>query len=281
MDEFHYYADRDRGVAWQVPLLTLPQARFLLMSATLGDVDFFAEALTRLNGRPTAIVKSVERPVPLEFAYSQIPLSQTLEKLVAEGKAPVYVVNFTQKDAADSAQDFTSLNLCTREEKNAVAEAIKGFRFTSPYGPELRSGSGRASASITPGCCRSTACSSSSSRSAACSRSSAAPTPSASGINVPIRTVLFTRLCKYDGQKTAVLSARDFHQIAGRAGRKGFDDVGFVVAQAPEHVIENLKLDDKAQGREEVREAQAARAATSRTGTCRPSSGSSPPRPSG
>ena len=72
------------------------------------------------------------------------------------------------------------------------------------------------------------------------------------GINVPIRTVLFSRLCKFDGQKTAVLSARDFHQIAGRAGRKGFDDRGFVVAQAPEHFIENLKLDEKAKDGKKV-----------------------------
>jgi len=252
MDEFHWYADRDRGVAWQVPLLTLPQARFLLMSATLGDMAFFAEALTRLNGRPTATVKSGERPVPLEYAYSQIPLSQTLEKLVAEGKAPVYVVNFTQKDAADSAQDFTSLNLCTREEKNAVAEAIKGFRFTSPHGPDVRKwlkqGIGVHHAGLLPkyrvlveqlaqrGLLR-----------VICGTDTLGV-----GINVPIRTVLFTRLCKFDGQKTAVLSARDFHQIAGRAGRKGFDDRGFVVAQAPEHFIENLKLDDKAKGGKKV-----------------------------
>src|SRR6185295_8171579 len=65
------------------------------------------------------------------------------------------------------------------------------------------------------------------------------------GINVPIRTVLFTRLCKFDGQKTGILSARDFHQIGGRAGRKGFDDMGWVVAQAPEHAVENLKLEEK------------------------------------
>jgi superfamily II RNA helicase len=252
MDEFHWYADRDRGVAWQVPLLALPQARFLLMSATLGDVTFFAEALTRLNGRPTAVVKSVERPVPLEYAYSQIPLSQTLEKLVAEDKAPVYVVNFTQRDAADSAQDFTSLNLCTREEKNAVAEAIKGFRFSSPHGPDVRKwlkqGIGVHHAGMLPkyrvlveqltqrGLLK-----------VICGTDTLGV-----GINVPIRTVLFSRLCKFDGQKTAVLSARDFHQIAGRAGRKGFDDRGFVVAQAPEHFIENLKLDDKAKGGKKV-----------------------------
>src|SRR5437870_6808108 len=66
------------------------------------------------------------------------------------------------------------------------------------------------------------------------------------GINVPIRTVLFSQLCKFDGEKTLILSARDFHQIAGRAGRKGFDERGWVVAQAPEHVVENLKLQGKA-----------------------------------
>jgi len=245
MDEFHWYADRDRGVAWQVPLLALPQARFLLMSATLGDVTFFAEALTRLNGRPTAVVKSVERPVPLEYSYSEIPVALMLEKLVSEGKAPVYVVNFTQKDAADSAQDFTSLNLCTREEKNAVAEAIGDFRFTSPHGPDIRKwlkqGIGVHHAGMLPkyrvlveqlaqrGLLK-----------IICGTDTLGV-----GINVPIRTVLFTRLCKFDGQKTAILSARDFHQIAGRAGRKGFDDRGFVVAQAPEHYIENLKLWEK------------------------------------
>jgi hypothetical protein len=216
------------------------------MSATLGDVSFFAEDLTRRNGLETAVVKSGERPVPLEYAYSEIPLAQMVEKLVAEGKAPVYVVHFTQRDAADSAQDFTSLNVCTREEKNAVAAAITGFRFTSPYGPDVRKwlkqGIGVHHAGLLPkyrvlveqlaqqGLLK-----------VICGTDTLGV-----GINVPIRTVLFSRLCKFDGEKTAVLSARDFHQIAGRAGRKGFDDVGFVVAQAPEHAIENLRLAEKA-----------------------------------
>src|SRR6516165_7366584 len=58
MDEFHCYADRERGVAWQVPLLTLPQARFLLMSATLGDTAFFEEELSKRNGRPSVTIQS-------------------------------------------------------------------------------------------------------------------------------------------------------------------------------------------------------------------------------
>ena len=246
MDEFHYYADRERGGAWQIPILTLSKARFLLMSATLGDTSFFETELTGLNGRPTATVSSVERPVPLEHAYSELPLATTLESLVAQGRAPVYVVHFTQLEAAQSAQDFTSINVCTREQKAAIGAAVEGFKFTSPYGPEikrwLKHGIGLHHAGLLPkyrvlveqlaqkGLLK-----------VICGTDTLGV-----GINVPIRTVLFTRLCKFDGQKTMILSARDFHQIGGRAGRKGFDDRGWVVAQAPEHMVENLKLEEKA-----------------------------------
>jgi hypothetical protein len=246
MDEFHYYADRDRGVAWQTPLLTLPQARFLLMSATLGDTAPIERALTALNGRPSVTVTSAVRPVPLEFSYAETPLPHTIEQLVDEGKTPAYVVHFTQADAASSAQDFTSLKICTREQKAEIADRIAAFDFGSPYGGSvrkwLRHGIGLHHAGLLPkyrvlveqlaqlGLLK-----------VICGTDTLG-----AGINVPIRTVVFTRLCKFDGQKTAHLTARDFHQIAGRAGRKGFDDRGFVVVQAPEHVIENLRLSEKA-----------------------------------
>src|SRR5690606_35992699 len=211
MDEFHWYADRDRGVAWQVPLLTLSRSRFLLMSATLGDTAFFEEELTRLTGRDSVTIRSAERPVPLEFEYSENSLAETLETLVREGRAPVYIVHFTQAEAAQSAQDITSINVCTREEKAAIASALENFRFTSPYGPEsrrwLRHGIGRHHAGLLPkyrvlveqlaqrGLLK-----------VICGTDTLGV-----GVNVPIRTVLFTRLCKYDGQKVAILSARDFH----------------------------------------------------------------------
>ncbi|HEY5893487.1 MAG TPA: DUF3516 domain-containing protein [Chthoniobacterales bacterium] len=249
MDEFHYYADRERGVAWQIPLLTLPQTRFLLMSATLGETGFFEEELTRLNDLQTVTISSRDRPVPLEFSYAETPLARTLEELVTGGKGPVYVVHFTQLEAARSAQDFMSTNVCTREEKAAIAHALEGFKFTSPYGPEirkwLRHGIGLHHAGLLPkyrvlveqlaqrGLLK-----------VICGTDTLGV-----GINVPIRTVLFTQLCKYSGQKTGILSARDFHQISGRAGRKGFDDVGWVVAQAPEHVIENQQLEEKQAGK--------------------------------
>jgi hypothetical protein len=180
--------------------------------------------------------------VPLAFSYAESPLALTVEKLVLEAKAPVYVVHFTQLDAATSAQDFTSINVCTREEKAAIAQALEGCKFNSPYGPDLkrwlRHGIGLHHAGLLPkyrilverlaqkGLLK-----------IICGTDTLGV-----GINVPIRTVLFTKLCKYDGQKTGILSARDFHQISGRAGRKGFDDLGWVVAQAPEYAIENAKL---------------------------------------
>jgi hypothetical protein len=246
MDEFHYYADRDRGVAWQTPLLTLPRTRFLLMSATLGDTTPFEQRLTNLNGRETVTIRSAVRPVPLEYAYAEIPLPHTIEKLVDEGKTPAYVVHFTQADAAASAQDFTSLKVATREQKAEIADRIASFEFGSPYGGVvrrfLRHGIGLHHAGLLPkyrvlveqlaqlGLLK-----------VICGTDTLG-----AGINVPIRTVVFTKLCKFDGQKTALLTAREFHQIAGRAGRKGFDDRGFVVVQAPEHVIENLRLGEKA-----------------------------------
>ena len=246
MDEFHYYADRERGVAWQVPLLTLSDTRFLLMSATLGDTTPFEASITALNGRPTVTVKSGERPVPLDYAYAEIPLAHTIEKLVDEGRTPAYVVHFTQAEAAASAQDFTSLRIATKEQKAEIAARLESVDFSSPYGPSvkkwLRHGIGLHHAGLLPkyrvlveqlaqlGLLR-----------VICGTDTLG-----AGINVPIRTVVLTKLCKFDGQKTARLTARDFHQIAGRAGRKGFDDRGCVVVQAPEHAVENLRLAEKA-----------------------------------
>lgn len=245
MDEFHYYSDRERGVAWQIPLLTLPQSRFLLMSATVGATEFFEREMTKHTGRESVTVRSTQRPVPLDFTYSTTELSTEVQKLVNEGKAPVYVVHFTQAAAASNAQNFMSLDLCTREEKQAINEAIKEVRFSSPYGPDvkrwLKQGIGLHHAGLLPKyriLCEKLA-------QQGLLKVICGTDTLGVGVNVPIRTVLFTQLCKYSGDKTAILTARDFHQIAGRAGRKGFDNIGYVVAQAPEHVIENLKLEAK------------------------------------
>ncbi|HET6439805.1 MAG TPA: DUF3516 domain-containing protein [Anaeromyxobacter sp.] len=246
MDEFHYYGDRERGVAWQVPLLTLTRARFLLMSATLGDTEGIETALSVLTGREVAAVRGAVRPVPLEFEYRETPLHETIEDLVVAGRAPIYLVNFTQRSAAEQAQNLMSANFSSKEEKARLAEALAGVKLDSPYGRDLsrylRHGVGLHHAGLLP---RYRLLVEKLAQGGLLKVVSGTDTLGM-GVNIPIRTVLFTQLCKFDGEKTTILSARDFHQVAGRAGRKGFDERGYVVAQAPEHVIENKRLSQKA-----------------------------------
>ncbi|HZI98015.1 MAG TPA: DUF3516 domain-containing protein [Actinomycetales bacterium] len=246
LDEFHYYADPDRGWAWQVPLLELPRAQFVLMSATLGDVSRFESDLTRRTGRPTAVVTSVERPVPLHFSYATTPLHETLAELLSTHQAPVYVVHFTQAAAVERAQSLMSINVCSRAEKDAIADMIGGFRFAAGFGKTLsrlvRHGIGVHHAGMLPRYRRLVELLAQ----AGLLKIICGTDTLGVGINVPIRTVVLTALSKYDGVRTRHLQAREFHQIAGRAGRAGFDTVGGVVVQAPDHDVENAKLLAKA-----------------------------------
>ncbi|MFF2371779.1 DEAD/DEAH box helicase [Agromyces sp. NPDC058110] len=239
MDEFHYYGDPDRGWAWQVPLLLLPRAQFVLMSATLGDVTAIAEDLTRRTGRPTARVTGVERPVPLHYSYAKTPVQETVEDLLGTRQAPVYIVHFSQAAAMERAQALSSIRVVTREQRDEIAEAIGGFRFTTAFGKTLsrlvRAGIGVHHAGMLPRYRRLVE----TLAQRGLLRVICGTDTLGVGINVPIRSVLITALTKFDGQKMRQLSAREFHQIAGRAGRAGYDTAGTVVVLAPEHEIEN------------------------------------------
>ncbi len=246
MDEFHFYAEPDRGWAWQVPLLALPQVQHVLMSATLGDVTRFEGDITRRTGRPTTTVRSATRPVPLDFSYRVTPVLETVQELIEAGQAPLYIVHFTQASAIERAQTLMSTNLCTRDEKDQIAEMIGDFRFSTGFGKTLsrfvRSGVGVHHAGMLPKYRRLVE----RLAQAGLLKVICGTDTLGVGINVPIRTVLFTALSKYDGTSTRHLNAREFHQIAGRAGRAGYDDAGSVVVQAPEHVTENEKALTKA-----------------------------------
>lgn len=246
MDEFHYYADPQRGWAWQVPILTLTGSQFLLISATMGPTGKIAHELEARTGRRTVEVTSVTRPVPLEFEFRETPQHESLDALLALDRAPVYIVHFTQAEAMASAQSLTSLNVLSPEEKEALREAVGGFRFDSPVGKDLRrfvmAGIGVHHAGLLP---RYRLLVEKLAQQGLLKLICGTDTLGV-GVNVPIRSVLFTKLCKYDGSETRVLRVREFLQIAGRAGRKGFDDEGFVWVQAPEHWIENRRMEAKA-----------------------------------
>ncbi|MGO4384108.1 DEAD/DEAH box helicase [Specibacter sp. RAF43] len=246
MDEFHYYADPQRGWAWQLPLLELPQSQFLLMSATLGDVARFETELTELTNRVTTTVSSAERPIPLHYYYVQTGVHESLEELLATKQVPVYVVHFSQAEAIDRAQNLMSINVCTRAEKDRIGELIAGFRFAAGFGKTLnrlvRHGIGVHHAGMLPKYRRLVE----QLAQAGLLKVICGTDTLGVGINVPIRTVLMTALSKYDGVRTRVLQVREFQQIAGRAGRAGYDTAGTVIVQAPEHVIENTKAMAKA-----------------------------------
>ena len=246
MDEFHYFADPDRGWAWQVPLLTLPHTQFMLMSATLGDVTQIADALRERTGNEVDQVTDAPRPVPLAYEYVDTALEGTVELALRRGEAPLYIVHFSQDAALATASSLANFGIATKEQREAIKEAAKGTRFTTAFGKILKRliGCGvgvhhagmlpryrllverLAQQGLLPVICGTDTL--------------------GVGINVPIHTVVLTALTKFDGHRMRRLRAREFHQIAGRAGRAGFDSEGMVIAEAPEHEIENAKLVAKA-----------------------------------
>ena len=249
MDEFHYFGDPERGWAWQVPLLTLPQTQFLLMSATLGNVDAIANKLSELNDTPDVdVIANAPRPVPLDYEYTLDPLERTVELAYKDGSTPIYVVHFSQDAALETAQALASTGVSSKEQRNAIAEAIKGVKFTTAFGKILqrllRTGIGVHHAGMLPRYRRLVEqLAQQGLLSVICGTDTLGV-----GINVPIHCVVLTALTKYDGNKMRKLKAREFHQIAGRAGRMGFDTEGLVIAEAPEFEIENQKAIAKAGG---------------------------------
>ena len=248
MDEFHFFSDTDRGWAWQVPLLTLPKTQFLLMSATLEDVTQIADLLRRQTTRDVSNVIDAPRPVPLSYEYALTPLEGTVELALRKNEGPLYIVHFSQDAALTSAQNLASYGVATKEQREAVKEAMKGAQFSTAFGKTLKRllGCGvgvhhagmlpryrllvekLAQQGLLPVICGTDTL--------------------GVGINVPIHTVVLTQLTKFDGRKMRRLRSREFHQIAGRAGRSGFDTEGVVIAEAPEHEIENHKAEVKAAG---------------------------------
>jgi hypothetical protein len=241
-DEFHFIADRDRGWAWQVPLVELPQAQFVIMSATLGEVTELAKGLEKRTGRPSSIISGAVRPVPLVYSWAVTPIHETISELIKAQQAPIYVVHATQAGAVDRAQALLSSGIIDKSHRRELVEAMQGFRFAGGFGKTLAKllGAGIAvhHAGMLPRYRRLVeTLAQRGLLTVMCGTDTLGV-----GINVPIRTVLFAALSKFDGHRNRLLRSREFHQISGRAGRPGFDTVGYVVAQAPDHEVENTRV---------------------------------------
>ena len=246
MDEFHFYSDPDRGWAWQVPLLTLPHTQFLLMSATLGDVTQIAEALEAKTGTTVDVIADAPRPVPLEYKYELMSLEGTVELALRNNEGPLYVVHFSQDAALASAQALSNFGVTSKEQREQIKAVLGQGKFTTQFGKTLKrlllSGIGVHHAGMLP---RYRLLVEKLAQQGLLPVICGTDTLGV-GINVPIHTVVLTALTKFDGHKMRRLRSREFHQIAGRAGRSGFDTEGMVVALAPDFEIENAKLLAKA-----------------------------------
>ena len=242
MDEFHFFADPDRGWAWQVPLLTLPHTQFMLMSATLGDVSAIAASLREHTDSDVDLVVDAPRPVPLSYDYVKTPLEGTVELAMRNNEAPLYIVHFSQDAALSTAQSLANFGIATKEQREQIKEMARGTHFTTAFGKILKRllscGVGVHHAGMLP---RYRLLVEKLAQQGLLPVICGTDTLGV-GINVPIHTVVLTALTKFDGYKMRRLRAREFHQIAGRAGRSGFDTEGMVIAEAPEYEIENAKL---------------------------------------
>ena len=246
LDEFHYYGDSDRGWAWQIPLLELTNCQMLLASATLGDMSAITADLAVRSGRDVTEVTSVDRPTPLYHQWRTTAVADSVAEAVKDGLSPVYVVHANQAAAIERAQGLVNLNVTTRPQREAIAAAMADVRMTRGFGDTLsrliRNGVGVHHAGMLPRYRRLVE------RLAGqgllpviCGTDTLGV-----GVNIPIRTVLMTALTKFDGTRVRRFSVREFHQLAGRAGRPGFDPDGHVWAQAPDHVIDNARALAKA-----------------------------------
>ena len=249
LDEFHFFGDRERGWAWQVPLLTLPYTQFLLMSATLGDTSAISAKLEEQTRRGVTLVADAPRPVPLDYQFADdTALEGTVELAMRRDEAPIYIVHFSQDEALKSAQALASYGVSTKEQRQLIKEALVDGRFTTAFGKTLKRlllmGVGVHHAGMLPRYRRTVE---------QLAQQGLLPVICGTdtlgmGINVPIRTVLMTSLAKFDGSRIRRLNAREFHQIAGRAGRSGFDTQGTVIAQATKYDIERKRALAKAGG---------------------------------
>ena len=192
------------------------------------------------------IIADAPRPVPLTYEYTLDPLEKTVELAFGKGETPIYVVHFSQDAALETANALASTGVSSKEQRAAIAEAIKGTKFTTAFGKILqrllRTGIGIHHAGMLPRYRRLVE---------QLAQQGLLPVICGTdtlgvGINVPIHSVVLTALTKFDGTKMRKLRAREFHQIAGRAGRMGFDTEGLVIAEAPEFEIENAKALAKA-----------------------------------
>ena len=247
MDEFHNFADAERGMVWELSLALLPKnVRLLLLSATVGNSAEFFVWLKKSHNRSVQLVQSKDRKIPLDYEWvPDLLLNEHLEQMAAGDDAsrriPALVFCFNREECWRVGEMMKGKALLIDGQRKKLIEQIDKHDFRPGVGPKLKTillrGVGVHHAGVLPRYRRIveelfqkkllSIC--------ICTETLAA------GINLPARSVVLTTLVKGPPGKKKVIDPSSAHQMFGRAGRPQFDDRGFVYALAHEDDVKILR----------------------------------------
>ncbi|MEZ6045644.1 MAG: DEAD/DEAH box helicase [Planctomycetaceae bacterium] len=251
MDEFHSFADRERGIVWELSLTLLPtHIRLLLLSATVGNTAEFLNWLNHSHGRRLQLVQSFDRKVPLRYEWVEDQLLSEQLEIMTEGddterKTPALVFCFNREQCWSVAEHLKGKHLVDKETRDRLNIEIEKHDFSHGAGPKIKQillrGVGVHHAGLLPSFRRIvedlfqqkllSVC--------ICTETLAA------GINLPARSVLLTELLKGPPGKKKLIEASSAHQMFGRAGRPQFDSQGYVYALAHEDDVKIHRWKEK------------------------------------
>ncbi len=251
MDEFHNFADIQRGIVWELALGLLPShVRLLLLSATVGNANEFLSWLERSHNRKVELVEGKERKVPLTFHWvnDEFLGDQIVRMAKGEGEAraiPALLFCFNRDECWSVAEQLKGLDVLPPGVKGPLNHAVDDLDWHEGVGPKLkqilRRGVGVHHAGMLGKYRRAvedlfnrkllSVC--------VCTETLAA------GINLPARSVVLSTLVKGPRGKEKLIDASTAHQIFGRAGRPQFDDKGLVFAVAHEDDVRLLRWQEK------------------------------------
>lgn len=251
MDEFHNFADQERGIVWELSLGLLPaHVRTLLLSATVGNALDFVMWLKASHQRRLELVQGKERKVPLQFRWVGDELLTDQLEIMADGDetkryTPALVFCFNREECWNVAEQLKGKSLLASGQQARLSKELEQHDWSQGAGPKLKQilqrGVGVHHAGLLPKYRRIvedlfqqkllTVC--------VCTETLSA------GINLPARSVVMPSLMKGPPDKLKVIDASVAHQIFGRAGRPQFDNEGFVFALAHEDDVKILRWKEK------------------------------------
>jgi hypothetical protein len=247
MDEGHYFNDPERGYVWEQSIIGLdPRVQLVILSATVGHAEKFCQWAEVTRRVPLELIESRERKIPLVHEFREEMLIETVKGLAHAGDVPAIVFVFGREQCFEVARLLKSCRRFTTDEEKAQVEklcdeALLPSGAAKELRPLLTHGIGVHHAGILPRYKQLV-------EQLALERLIkfvVSTETIAAGINLPAKTVVFPSLRKFIKKEPRIITAAEYHQMSGRAGRPQFDDKGLAITLAPEQIVSDLKKELK------------------------------------